>query len=119
MTEIHPAPVLVTGASGKTGRRVLARLTTAGHTVRGVGRREPGALRSEEAVAGSGVPTVVVRSAFFAQGFTEDLLAEAVAAGLLRLPAGATAEPFVDLEDLADVAVAGLLGALDPGVHEL
>jgi uncharacterized protein YbjT (DUF2867 family) len=49
------------------------------------GRGEEGSLRSEWAVIAAGVPTVVVRAAFFAQGFTEDGLAAAVGAGVLRL----------------------------------
>jgi nucleoside-diphosphate-sugar epimerase len=39
MTETpRTAPIVVTGASGKTGRRIAARLAAAGHPVRGVGR---------------------------------------------------------------------------------
>jgi uncharacterized protein YbjT (DUF2867 family) len=117
MTDTHdPDTVLVTGASGKTGRRVAARLATAGYALRGASRATEPRLDWADPDTW---PTVVVRSAFFAQGFTEDLLAGAVDAGLLRLPAGSTPEPFVDLDDLADVAVAGLTGRLADGVHEL
>ena len=83
------------------------------------GRGEQGARRSEEAVAASGVATVVVRSSFFAQGFSEDFLADGVRAGVIALPAGEVAEPFVDADDVADVAVAALTGALAPGLHEV
>jgi uncharacterized protein YbjT (DUF2867 family) len=76
------------------------------------GRGEDGALTAEKAVAGAGVPWAVVRSAFFMQNFSEDFLAGAVADGVVALPAGGVAEPFVDAEDIADVAVAALTGAV-------
>ena len=83
------------------------------------GRGEAGARRSEEAVAAAGLETVVVRSSFFAQGFSEDFLADGVRAGVIALPAGGVAEPFVDADDVADVVVAGLTGRIAPGVHEV
>jgi uncharacterized protein YbjT (DUF2867 family) len=76
------------------------------------GRGEDGALAAEKAVAAAGVEWAVVRSAFFMQNFTEDFLAGAVEAGEFALPAGDVPEPFVDADDIADVAVAALLGAL-------
>ncbi|MFI8962215.1 NmrA family NAD(P)-binding protein [Streptomyces sp. NPDC053493] len=174
--------VLVTGASGKTGRRVAARLTGRGARVRagsrtgttrfdwedvstwgpaldgadaayvtyypdlaapgaeealrtfgelaaarGVrrltllsGRGEPEAARAEEALRAAGVELTVVRAAFFAQNFDEGLLAEGVAAGTIAFPAGRTAEPFVDADDLADVVVETLVQDGHAGlVHEL
>lgn len=83
------------------------------------GRGEAGARRSEDAVVASGLETVVVRSSFFAQNFTEDVLADGVRAGVIALPAGEVAEPFVDAEDVAAVAVGALTGAVGPGVHEV
>jgi len=74
------------------------------------GRGEDGALAGEKAVAAAGVEWAVVRSAFFMQNFTEDFLAGAVEAGEIALPAGDVPEPFVDAGDIADVAVAALLG---------
>jgi uncharacterized protein YbjT (DUF2867 family) len=74
------------------------------------GRGEEGARAAERAVAAAGVEWAVVRSAFFLQNLTEDFLADAVADGALVLPAGGVAEPFVDADDVADVAVAALLG---------
>ena len=42
------------------------------------------------------------------QNFSEGYFAEPLAAGELALPAGDVREPFVDAEDIADVAVAAL-----------
>ena len=88
------------------------------------GRGESGALHSEEAVARSGVEWAVVRASFFAQNFSEDFLADAVRTGEVAFPAGdGVVEPFVDLEDLADVAVAALTAPATSGVggvvHEI
>ena len=51
----------------------------------------------------------VLRCSFFAQGFSESFLADGVRAGVLALPVdGSVAEPFVDVEDVAELAVAAL-----------
>jgi uncharacterized protein YbjT (DUF2867 family) len=71
------------------------------------GRGEEGAQLSEERLIDSGAAWTVVRCAFFAQNFSEGLWTESVTAGELTLP-GNTAEPFLDLEDVADVVVAAL-----------
>ena len=49
-----------------------------------------------------------MRCAFFDQNFSESFLLEPVLDGVLALPVDDVAEPFVDLEDVADVAVAAL-----------
>lgn len=72
------------------------------------GRGEPQVFPAEEAVRRSGAEWTILRSAFFAQNFSEGLVADDVRRGVLAFPAGDTAEPFVDVEDLADVAVAAL-----------
>jgi uncharacterized protein YbjT (DUF2867 family) len=175
--------VLVTAATGKTGRRVAERLAAHGTTVRagsrtgttpfdweapvtwadalrgadaayvayypdlaapgapeamrafgrmaaelGVrrlvllsGRGEPAAVGAEDALrAAWGPGLTVVRAAFFAQNFTEGAMAEGVAAGEVAFPAGGTAEPFIDADDVADVVVAALTEDGHDGlVHEL
>jgi uncharacterized protein YbjT (DUF2867 family) len=73
------------------------------------GRGEPEAEQAEEAVRRSGADLTVVRATWFAQNFSEDYMLDHVLAGELALPAGGTPEPFVDAEDIADVAVEALL----------
>lgn len=72
------------------------------------GRGEPEAEACEKIVAASGVETTIVRCSWFAQNFSEDYLVEPVLAGEVVLPAGDVPEPFVDVDDIADVAVAAL-----------
>jgi uncharacterized protein YbjT (DUF2867 family) len=168
--------ILVLGATGKTGRRIVDRLAAGGHPVRAASRSsaarfdnavrfdwndettwdaaltgatriylalpltpvpvhrfieravEAGAQRLvalsgrgadtwqtgfgqdmvelEQAVQASGVKWTILRASNFAQNFTEDAFAELVVAGEVALPVGGVPEPFVDVEDVADVAVA-------------
>jgi uncharacterized protein YbjT (DUF2867 family) len=72
------------------------------------GRGEPEADRVEQAVRNSGAELTIVRSTWFAQNFSEGGFLEFVLAGEVTLPAGDTPEPFVDVDDIADVAVAAL-----------
>jgi uncharacterized protein YbjT (DUF2867 family) len=72
------------------------------------GRGEPEAEEAEDAARESGADLTVVRSTWFAQNFSEDYMLEHVRSGVVALPAGDTPEPFVDAEDIADVAVAAL-----------
>lgn len=66
-------------------------------------------LTGERAVADSGVAWTVLRPTWFSQNFAEEpFIAGAVSAGELFLAAGAGREPFIDLDDLADVAAAAL-----------
>ena len=161
---------LVLGGTGKTGRRVAARLEAAGHAVRigsrsavpsfdwdneagwdaclkhvtaayityspdlampgatdaieafvrkakkaGVkrlvilsGRGEPEAQACEKIVQESGLEWTVVRASWFHQNFSEGAFIEMVLAGTITLPAGDQIEPFVDVDDIADVAVTAL-----------
>jgi uncharacterized protein YbjT (DUF2867 family) len=72
------------------------------------GRGEPEADVAEDAVRAAGGELTVVRPAWFAQNFSEDYWRDYVLAGEVALPAGDTPEPFVDVDDIADVAVAAL-----------
>jgi uncharacterized protein YbjT (DUF2867 family) len=72
------------------------------------GRGEPEAEQAEDAVRESGADLTILRSTWFAQNFSEDYMLEHVLGGVVALPAGDTPEPFVDAEDIADVAVAAL-----------
>ncbi len=162
--------ILVLGATGKTGSRIVTRLEDSGHAVRrgsrnsktpfdwekpqtwpaildGVsaayisyfpdiafpgaveqvaafsalarekglqrlvlltGRGEFHAERAEGVVRNSGVPFTIVRAAWFAQNYSEGALLEPVMAGVLPMPAGDVREPIIDVDDIADVAVAAL-----------
>jgi uncharacterized protein YbjT (DUF2867 family) len=84
------------------------------------GRGEAEAQRAEAMVAGEFPDRVVVRCAFFAQNFSESFVGDAVRSGTLALPVDGVREPFVDLEDVADVAVAALTDDRHAGrVYEL
>ena len=172
MTDSNQAttkPTLVLGASGKTGRRVVERLTAAGRPVRAAsrsgktrfdwndqatwapalvgvdavyityypdlafpgaadivgtfadvavangvrrlvllsGRGEEGARQAEVRVEKSGADWTLVRCAFFNQNFDEAFV-ESVRYGVLAVPGGDTAEPFLDADDIADVVFAAL-----------
>ena len=72
------------------------------------GRGEPEAERAEDAVRESGADLTILRSTWFAQNFSEDHWREGILEGELALPAGEVPEPFVDADDIADVAVAAL-----------
>ena len=171
--------VLVLGATGKSGRRVAARLRLRGATVRAASRSSatpfdwsdpagwdaalkgvdavyivppnvPGPVHefveraqaagverrvllsgqgadtrgdstfgrdmrsAEDAVRGSALEWTVVRASNFDQNFDEELWHAPLVAGELALPAGDVPEPFVDLEDVADVAATVLT---EPGQH--
>jgi uncharacterized protein YbjT (DUF2867 family) len=72
------------------------------------GRGEAEAQACERIVQDSGVDWTVVRASWFNQNFSEGAFLEMVQAGQITLPAGDTPEPFVDVNDIADVAVAAL-----------
>lgn len=72
------------------------------------GRGEPEAQRAEELVMASGADWTILRCAWFAQNFSESFLAEPVLAGEVALPVGDVKEPFIDADDIADVAAAVL-----------
>jgi uncharacterized protein YbjT (DUF2867 family) len=72
------------------------------------GRGEEEAERSERAVQETGADVTVVRCAWFMQNFSEDFLVDSILDGEVVLPAADQREPFVDADDIADVAVAAL-----------
>lgn len=174
MTEnVYEQPILVLGGTGKTGRRVVDRLTALGRPVR-VGSRSgeprfdwtdqstwagvlegvgsvylvyypdlaapdaPATIRAfvEQAVAGgveriillsgrgeeaaqlceqvvqrSGAEWTILRASWFSQNFSEDFLVDSVRGDEIVLPAGDVGEPFVDADDIAEIAVAALTEA--------
>ena len=72
------------------------------------GRGEPEAEEAEQRVRDAGGEVTIVRATWFSQNWSESYWAEYVRAGVVALPAGDTPEPFVDAEDIADVATAAL-----------
>jgi uncharacterized protein YbjT (DUF2867 family) len=68
------------------------------------GRGEPEAQQGEKAVAATGADLTVLRCAWFSQNFSENYLLDLILAGEVALPAGDVGEPFLDAEDIADVA---------------
>jgi uncharacterized protein YbjT (DUF2867 family) len=72
------------------------------------GRGEEEAQRAERALRESGADWTIVRCSWFSQNFSEGFLGEQVAAGEVVLPEAAVPEPFVDVEDIADVAALAL-----------
>lgn len=81
------------------------------HIVLLSGRGEQGAERAEEVLKNSGLSWNIVRASWFAQNFSESFMRDGIMAGELVLPAGDTLEPFIDVDDIADVAVAALTQA--------
>ncbi len=78
------------------------------HLVLLSGRGEQGAERAETILMNSALDWNVVRSSWFMQNFSEGFMIEGILSGELMLPAGDIAEPFIDIDDIADVAVAAL-----------
>jgi uncharacterized protein YbjT (DUF2867 family) len=74
------------------------------------GRGESHAEVCEGIVRDSGLAYTLVRCSWFAQNFSEGYLRDPVLQGMIALPAGQVREPIVDVDDIADVAVAALTG---------
>jgi uncharacterized protein YbjT (DUF2867 family) len=72
------------------------------------GRGEPEAERAEQAVGETGAELTILRSTWFMQNFSEDYMLDHVRSGEIRLPAGDVPTPFLDVDDIADIAVAAL-----------
>lgn len=72
------------------------------------GRGEEEAQACEQIIINSGLEWTVVRASWFFQNFSEGAFIDMVLAGQITLPAGDTLEPFVDVDDIADVATVAL-----------
>jgi uncharacterized protein YbjT (DUF2867 family) len=75
------------------------------------GRGEAEAQACERIVQASGIEWTIVRSSWFMQNFSEGEFLQMVLDGTIALPAADVAEPFIDVNDIADVAVAALTEA--------
>ncbi len=72
------------------------------------GRGEEEAQLCERIVQDSGIDWTVVRASWFNQNFSEGEFLGMVLDGAITLPAENVPEPFIDVNDIADVAVAAL-----------
>ena len=103
-------PDLAIPSAEQTIREFVATAKEMGlqHLVLLSGRGEEGAQRAEQVLQQSGLVWNVVRANWFMQNFSENFMIEGILNGELMLPAGDITEPFVDVDDIADVAVATL-----------
>ena len=74
------------------------------------GRGEEEAQHAEQVLQDSRADWTILRCSWFSQNFSENFLRDSVVCGEVVLPAGNVGEPFVDADDIADVAVAALNG---------
>jgi uncharacterized protein YbjT (DUF2867 family) len=72
------------------------------------GRGEEEAQACEKIVQAVDVEWTVVRASWFMQNFSEGEFLQLVLGGTIALPAADVPEPFIDVNDIADVAVAAL-----------
>lgn len=112
-------PDLAAPGAPEAIRELTARAAQAGvkRLVLLSGRGEHNAQRCEEIVRHAGLEYTLIRASWFAQNFSEGALLEPVMSGVVAMPADGVREPFVDADDIADVAVAAL--AEDRHVGEL
>ena len=73
----------------------------------GKGERE--AERCEQVVIQSGLDFTIVRASWFNQNFSESFFLDPIKTGYVALPQANVQIPFVDTDDIADVAVEALL----------
>lgn len=71
------------------------------------GRGEPQVHPAEDAVRSSGAAWTILECGFFMQNFSEGVLVPQ--GDTIVFPAGDVREPFIDCDDIADVAVAALI----------
>ncbi|HWM20528.1 MAG TPA: NAD(P)H-binding protein [Ilumatobacteraceae bacterium] len=76
------------------------------HLVLLSGRGEDEAQACERLIQHAGVDWTILRASWFSQNFSESYLLDAVLRDEVVVPAGDVPEPFVDADDIADVAVA-------------
>ncbi|MET0555706.1 MAG: NAD(P)H-binding protein, partial [Vicinamibacteria bacterium] len=84
------------------------------------GRGEEAALLGERVVRDSGAEWTILRAAWFDQNFSEGFFSGQVKSGTVALPAGGVREPFVDVDDIAEIAEQALVSDRHVGqVYEL
>ncbi len=79
----------------------------------GKGERE--AQLCEQVIIKSGIPYTIVRASWFNQNFSENFLLDPILEGIIALPQAEVKIPFVDTNDIAEVAVKALLEEVHNG----
>jgi uncharacterized protein YbjT (DUF2867 family) len=72
------------------------------------GRGEIEAQHAEQALQAFDLDWTILRCSFFSQNFSENFFLDPILSGEVALPVSSVAEPFVDVDDIADAAVAAL-----------
>lgn len=72
------------------------------------GRGEEEAQLCEKIVMDSGLDWGIVRASWFLQNFSEGFFLDSILSGHAVVPKGSAPEPFIDADDIADMAVAAL-----------
>lgn len=113
------APDLAVPGATDSVRRFVAQAVDAGVTrlVLLSGRGEEEAQACERIVQETDLEWTVVRASWFMQNFSEGEFAGMILDGAITLPAADIPEPFIDINDIADVAVAALTE--DGHAHEI
>jgi len=73
------------------------------------GKGEKEAQLCEQVVIHSGLDYTIVRASWFSQNFSESFFLEPIVYGVVALPQAEAKVPYVDTNDIADVAVEALL----------
>lgn len=107
---INYAPDLAMPGATDAITELARRAKTAGvrHLVLLSGRGEAEAQACEAIIQESGIDWTIVRASWFNQNFSEGAFVEMVQSGEITLPDVSTPEPFVDVDDIAEVAVVAL-----------
>ena len=107
---INYAPDLAMPGATDAISELVRRARAAGvkHLVLLSGRGEEEAQACEAIIQASGIDWTIVRASWFNQNFSEGAFIDMVQAGQITLPDVTTPEPFVDADDIAEVAVVAL-----------
>ena len=107
---INYAPDLAMPGAADAITELVRRARAAGvkHLVLLSGRGEEEAQACEAIIQASGIDWTIVRASWFNQNFSEGAFFDMVQVGQITLPDVSTPEPFVDVDDIAEVAVVAL-----------
>ncbi|MEM7549546.1 MAG: NmrA family NAD(P)-binding protein [Bacteroidota bacterium] len=114
-------PDLAVPAALKTIKAFTALAVEKGvsHLVILSGRGEKEAQECEEVVMNSGVNWTVLRCDWFFQNFSESFFLDPILGGHVSLPQSDTKIPFIDTDDIAEVAVHSIVNKQYGTIHEL